>query len=94
LRGPPEGYPNLYASIAATVNFIRRQRWVVAAGRRKAMRWGGEDKTIYVGRGADLASPMGTGRPSGTSNFPAASWRSGYPQLTEQAKRKTLRGPG
>ena len=42
-------YPNLYASIAATVNFISRQPRVFAETLGKMMWWCGEDKIIYGG---------------------------------------------
>src|SRR4029453_4047678 len=42
-------FPNLYASIAATVNFIARQPRVFAEILGKMMWWCGEDKIIYGG---------------------------------------------
>jgi hypothetical protein len=42
-------YPNLYASIAATVNFIARQPRVFAEMLGKMMWWCGEDKIVYGG---------------------------------------------
>ncbi len=42
-------YPNLYASIAATVNFISRQPRVFAETLGKMLWWCGEDKILYGG---------------------------------------------
>ena len=42
-------FPNLYASIAATVNFISRQPRVFAEMLGKMLWWCGEDKIIYGG---------------------------------------------
>ena len=42
-------YPNLYASIAATLNFIGRHPRVFAEIMAKLMWWCGEDKVIYGG---------------------------------------------
>ena len=42
-------YPNLYASIAATVNFISRHPRVFADQLAKMLWWCGEDKIIYGG---------------------------------------------
>jgi uncharacterized protein len=64
-------YPNLYASIAATVNFSAQPR-VFAETLGKMMWLCGEDKIIYVELPRDIVEERG------------------YPQLTEQAKRKIL----
>ena len=42
-------FPNLYASIAATVNFIGRQPRVFAETLAKMLWWCGEDKILYGG---------------------------------------------
>ena len=52
-------FPNLYASIAATVNFISRQPRVFAEMLGKMLWWCGEDKIIYGGESPDLAPAVG-----------------------------------
>jgi uncharacterized protein len=83
-------YPNLYASIAATLNFIVRAPRVFAENMGKLMFWCGEDKILYGGEtpiwhprwaldafwNFELPEDLVTGY--------------GYPQLTTQAKKKIL----
>jgi predicted TIM-barrel fold metal-dependent hydrolase len=85
-------YPNLYASIAATLNFIVRAPRVFAENMGKLMFWCGEDKILYGGEtpiwhprwaldtfwNFELPEDLVTGY--------------GYPQLTTQAKKKILGG--
>ncbi len=85
-------YPNLYASIAATLNFIVRAPRVFAENMGKLMFWCGEDKILYGGETPiwhprwaldafwkfELPEDLVTGY--------------GYPQLTTQAKKKILGG--
>ena len=52
-------YPNLYASIAATINFVVRAPRMFAEILGKLLFWCGEDKIIYGVRGADLPSAVG-----------------------------------
>ncbi|TMC25406.1 MAG: amidohydrolase [Chloroflexi bacterium] len=85
-------YPNLYASIAATLNFIVRAPRSFAENMGKLMFWCGEDKILYGGETPiwhprwaldafwkfELPEDLVTGY--------------GYPQLTTQAKKKILGG--
>ena len=85
-------YPNLYASIAATLNFIVRAPRAFAENMGKLMFWCGEDKILYGGETPiwhprwaldafwkfELPEDLVTGY--------------GYPQLTTQAKKKILGG--
>jgi predicted TIM-barrel fold metal-dependent hydrolase len=85
-------YPNLYASIAATLNFVVRAPRVFAENMGKLMFWCGEDKILYGGETPiwhprwaldafwkfELPEDLVTGY--------------GYPQLTTQAKKKILGG--
>jgi predicted TIM-barrel fold metal-dependent hydrolase len=85
-------YPNLYASIAATLNFIVRAPRVFAENMGKLMFWCGEDKILYGGEtpiwhprwaldafwNFELPEDLVTGY--------------GYPQLTKQARKKILGG--
>jgi uncharacterized protein len=83
-------YPNLYASIAATVNFVVRSPRVLAENMAKLLFWCGEDKIIYGGE-----TPIW--HPRGALN---AFWNFELPQdivdgygcgqLTKQAKKKIL----
>ena len=68
-------YPNLYASIAATVNFIARQPRVFAEILGKMMWWCGEDKSSTAGRPRS-GTRSGRSRSSGTSSCRGTSWRS------------------
>ncbi|HJT58540.1 MAG TPA: amidohydrolase family protein [Ktedonobacteraceae bacterium] len=85
-------YPNLYASIAATLNFVVRAPRVFAENLGKLLFWCGEDKILYGGEtpiwhprwaldafwNFELPEDLVTGY--------------GYPQLTTQAKKKILGG--
>jgi predicted TIM-barrel fold metal-dependent hydrolase len=85
-------YPNLYASIAATLNFIVRAPRAFAENMGKLMFWCDEDKILYGGETPiwhprwaldafwkfELPEDLVTGY--------------GYPQLTTQAKKKILGG--
>ena len=85
-------YPNLYASIAATLNFIVRAPRVFAENMGKLMFWCGEDKILYGG-----VSPIWHPRWALDAfwNFELPEdlvTGYGYPQLTTQAKKKILGG--
>ncbi|HXL20310.1 MAG TPA: amidohydrolase family protein [Streptosporangiaceae bacterium] len=83
-------YPNLYASIAATVNFVVRAPRMFAEILGKLLFWCGEDKIIY-GSEAPLWHPQWALRAFMDFQIPedlCAGY--GYPQLTDQAKRKIL----
>ena len=83
-------YPNLYASIAATVNFIARQPRVFAETLGKMMWWCGEDKIIYGGE-TPIWHPQWALEEFWNFELPRDIVEErGYPQLTEQAKRKIL----
>ena len=83
-------YPNLYASIAATVNFISRQPRVFAETLGKMMWWCGEDKIIYGGE-SPIWHPQWALEAFWNFELPRDIVEErGYPQLTEQAKRKIL----
>ena len=83
-------YPNLYASIAATVNFISRQPRVFAEMLGKMMWWCGEDKIIYGGE-SPIWHPQWALEEFWNFELPRDIVEErGYPQLTEQAKRKIL----
>jgi predicted TIM-barrel fold metal-dependent hydrolase len=83
-------YPNLYASIAATVNFIARQPRVFAEMLGKLMWWCGEDKIIYGGE-APIWHPQWALEEFWRFELPNDIVEErGYPPLTEQAKRKIL----
>ena len=85
-------FPNLYASIAATVNFISRQPRVFAEMLGKMMWWCGEDKIIYGGE-APIWHPQWALEEFWNFELPRDIVEErGYPQLTEQAKRKILGG--
>ena len=82
-------FPNLYASIAATVNFVVRSPRQFAEWLGKLLFWCGEDKIIY-GSEAPSSTPSGL---RGLLELRAPQdlvEGYGYPQLTEQAKRKIL----
>jgi len=86
-------YPNLYASIAATVNFIARQPRVFAEMLGKMMWWCGEDKIIYGGE-SPIWHPRWALEELWNFELPRdIVEQRGYPQLTEQAKRKILGEP-
>lgn len=83
-------YPNLYASIAATVNFIVRQRRVFAEALAKMLFWCGEDKIIYGGE-APIWHPQWAIDAFWNFELPQDLVEDyGYPPLTTQAKRKIL----
>ena len=83
-------YPNLYASIAATLNFIGRHPRVFAEIMAKLMWWCGEDKVIYGGE-APIWHPQWALEEFWNFELPEnLTTEYGYPPLTEQAKRKIL----
>jgi predicted TIM-barrel fold metal-dependent hydrolase len=83
-------FPNLYASIAATVNFVVRSPRQFAEWLGKLLFWCGEDKIIY-GSEAPLFHPKWASDAFWTFELPQDLIEGyGYPQLTEQAKRKIL----
>jgi uncharacterized protein len=83
-------FPNLYASIAATVNFVVRSPRQFAEWLGKLMFWCGEDKIIY-GSEAPLFHPKWALDAFWNFELPQELVEGyGYPQLTEQAKRKIL----
>ena len=83
-------YPNLYASIAATLNFIGRHPRVFAEIMAKLMWWCGEDKVIYGGE-APIWHPQWALEEFWNFELPEdLTTEYGYPPLTGQAKRKIL----
>ena len=83
-------YPNLYASIAATVNFVVRSPRQFAEWLGKLLFWAGEDKIIY-GSEAPIWHPMWALDAFWNFDIPQDLVDGyGYPPLTEQAKRKIL----
>jgi uncharacterized protein len=83
-------YSNLYASLAATVNFVVRSPRQFAEWLGKLMFWCGEDKIIY-GSEAPLFHPKWALDAFWNFELPQDLVEGyGYPQLTEQAKRKIL----
>ena len=83
-------YPNLYASIAATVNFIARQPRVFAEILGKMLWWCGEDKIVYGGE-SPIWHPRWALQEFWNFELPRDLVEErGYPPLTEQAKRKIL----
>jgi predicted TIM-barrel fold metal-dependent hydrolase len=83
-------YPNLYASIAATINFIVRAPRQFAEVLGKLLFWAGEDKIIY-GSEAPIFHPRWALEAFWNFQLPQDLVEGyGYPQLTEQAKRKIL----
>ena len=83
-------YPNLYASIAATINFVARSPRQFAEWIGKLMFWAGEDKIIY-GSEAPIWHPKWALDAFWDFEIPQDLVEGyGYPQLTEQAKRKIL----
>jgi uncharacterized protein len=83
-------YPNLYASIAATINFVVRSPRQFAEWIGKLMFWCGEDKIIY-GSEAPIWHPKWALDAFWDFEIPEDLVEGyGYPQLTEQAKRKIL----
>ncbi len=85
-------FPNLYASIAATVNFISRHPRVFAETLGKMLWWCGEDKIIYGGE-SPIWHPQWALEAFWNFELPTDIVEDyGYPPLTEQAKRKILGG--
>jgi predicted TIM-barrel fold metal-dependent hydrolase len=83
-------HPNLYASIAATLNFIVRAPRQFAETLGKLLFWCGEDKIIY-GSEAPIWQPQWALDAFWNFELPQDLVEGyGYPQLTEQAKRKIL----
>jgi predicted TIM-barrel fold metal-dependent hydrolase len=83
-------HPNLYASIAATVNFVVRAPRQFAEILGKLLFWCGEDKIIY-GSEAPIWQPQWALEAFWDFQLPQDLVEGyGYPQLTEQAKRKIL----
>ena len=83
-------YPNLYASIAATINFVVRAPRQFAETLGKLLFWCGEDKIIY-GSEAPIWQPQWALDAFWNFEIPQDLVEGyGYPQLTEQAKRKIL----
>ncbi|CAA9442575.1 MAG: amidohydrolase 2 [uncultured Rubrobacteraceae bacterium] len=83
-------YPNLYASIAATINFVVRSPRQFAEWIGKLMFWCGEDKIIY-GSETPIWHPKWALDAFWNFEIPQDMVEGyGYPQLTEQAKRKIL----
>jgi uncharacterized protein len=83
-------YPNLYASIAATINFVVRSPRQFAEWIGKLMFWCGEDKIIY-GSETPIWHPKWALDAFWDFEIPQDLVEGyGYPQLTETAKRKIL----
>ena len=83
-------HPNLYASIAATINFIVRAPRQFAETIGKLLFWCGEDKIVY-GSEAPIFHPRWALDAFWNFSLPQDLVEGyGYPQLTEQAKRKIL----
>ena len=83
-------HPNLFASIAATINFVVRAPRMFAEIMGKLLFWCGEDKIVY-GSEAPLFHPQWALEAFMDFAIPQDLCDGyGYPQLTEQAKRKIL----
>jgi predicted TIM-barrel fold metal-dependent hydrolase len=83
-------YPNLYASLAATINFLVRAPRMFAEILGKLLFWCGEDKIVY-GSEAPLFHPQWALKAFMDFEIPQDLCDGyGYPQLTDQAKRKIL----
>ena len=83
-------YPNLYASLAATINFIVRAPRQFAEVLGKLLFWCGEDKIVY-GSETPIWHPRWALEAFWNFQLPQDLVEGyGYPQLTEQAKRKIL----
>jgi uncharacterized protein len=83
-------HPNLYASIAATINLIARAPRQFAEIMGKLLFWAGEDKIVY-GSEAPLFQPQWALDAFWNFELPQDLVEGYlYPQLTEQAKRKIL----
>ena len=85
-------YPNLYASMAATLNFIVRAPRNFAENIGKLMFWCGEDKILYGGE-TPIWHPRWALDAFWNFEIPEDLVTGyGYPQLTTQAKKKILGG--
>ena len=85
-------YPNLYASIAATINFCVRAPRMFAEILGKLLFWCGEDKIVY-GSEAPIFHPQWALEAFWNFELPQDLVDGyGYPQLTQEAKRKILGG--
>ncbi|OLF16490.1 amidohydrolase family protein [Actinophytocola xanthii] len=85
-------YPNLYASLAATINFLVRAPRMFAEILGKLLFWCGEDKIVY-GSEAPIFHPRWALRAFMDFQIPQDLCEGyGYPQLTDEAKRKILGG--
>src|SRR3569833_2770647 len=83
-------YPNLYASLAATINFLVRAPRMFAEIIGKLLFWCGEDKIVY-GSEAPIFHPQWALQAFKDFSIPQDLCDGyGYPQLTDQAKRKIL----
>ncbi|HET6686203.1 MAG TPA: amidohydrolase family protein [Jiangellaceae bacterium] len=83
-------YPNLYASLAATINFLVRAPRMFAEILGKLLFWCGEDKIVY-GSEAPIFHPQWALRAFMDFEIPQDLCDGyGYPQLTDTAKRKIL----
>jgi uncharacterized protein len=83
-------HPNLYASLAATIDFIVRAPRQFAEVIGKLLFWCGEDKIVY-GSEAPIFHPQWALEAFWNFEIPEDLVEGyGYPQLTEQAKRKIL----
>ncbi|MDQ3659590.1 MAG: amidohydrolase family protein [Actinomycetota bacterium] len=83
-------HPNLYANLAATINFIVRAPRQFAETLGKLLFWCGEDKIIY-GSEAPIFHPQWALKAFSEFEIPQDLCEGyGYPQLTDQAKRKIL----
>ena len=84
-------YPNLYASLAATINFVVRAPRMFAEILGKLLFWCGEDKIVYGCEAPTLPSAVGAAGVHGLLDSRRTSCDGyGYPQLTDVAKRKIL----
>jgi uncharacterized protein len=83
-------FPNLYASLAVGINFIVRAPRQFAELLGKLLFWCGEDKIIY-GSEAPIWQPQWALQAFWDFQIPQDLCEGyGYPQLTDQAKRKIL----
>jgi uncharacterized protein len=83
-------HPNLYASIAATINLVARAPRQFAEIMGKLLFWAGEDKIVY-GSEAPIFQPQWALDAFWNFELPQDLVEGYlYPQITEQAKRKIL----
>jgi predicted TIM-barrel fold metal-dependent hydrolase len=83
-------FPNLYASIAATLNFVVRSPRVFAENMAKLLFWCGEDKILYGGE-TPIWHPRWALEAFWNFELPEDIVQGyGCGQLTQQAKRKIL----